>query len=294
MAVEEDQPVGAKRMTDQVIQLRLPNGPLGYRLVQLTDWIGKAFVIPRPSLRDFAARPESGEPGLYFLFGDPSGEDAPSVYIGESGRQVLNRLFAHDAQKNFWHTAIVFTGNLDSTKVKFLESLAISEAARLKNYLVQNKVEQTSLPLSEFDEVTARSFFTKIQYLLSVLGFPLFEDVKTSLETTVLYFLKSSGADARAQLLEDGRLNVLSGSRGRVAETNTFGGWSKRERERLLENGSLTLSSDGLHFESSQDLLFKSPSAAAATFTGSSINGWTAWKDSAGKTLDENLRTENS
>lgn len=39
-----------------------------------------------------------------------------------------------------------------------------------------------------------------------------------------------------------------------------------------------------------KDYLFKSPSAAAATTTGRPINGWTAWRDESGNTLDSNLR----
>jgi hypothetical protein len=36
-----------------------------------------------------------------------------------------------------------------------------------------------------------------------------------------------------------------------------------------------------------KDYLFPSPSQAASTVLGRSTNGWTMWKDSKGRTLDE-------
>jgi hypothetical protein len=36
-----------------------------------------------------------------------------------------------------------------------------------------------------------------------------------------------------------------------------------------------------------EDYIFNSPSAAAVTIKGRASNGWTAWKNKEGKTLDE-------
>lgn len=48
---------------------------------------------------------------------------------------------------------------------------------------------------------------------------------------------------------------------------------------------------DGNNYRLTKDLTFRSPSGAAATITARSINGWTAWKDSAtGISLDESVR----
>jgi hypothetical protein len=71
---------------------------------------------------------------LYFLFGqDENGVD--SLYIGE-GKSFLTRLLQHDSAKLFWNKAVVFTGNLNQNKIKYLEHVSIIEAhnaKRLKN-----------------------------------------------------------------------------------------------------------------------------------------------------------------
>ncbi len=105
-----------------------------------------------------------------------------------------------------------------------------------------------------------------------------------------LYYRKAEGSEARAQLLSDGSLNVLKDSLARIRETEAFWGWSQAARKRFLEDGTFAENGDGMSYVYTKDVLFKSPSAAAATTTGRPINGWTAWKDEAGNTLDENLR----
>lgn len=58
----------------------------------------------------------------------------------------------------------------------------------------------------------------------------------------------------------------------------------------FFKDGTFEIQESLKTFLITRDILFKSPSAAAATLSGRSINGWTAWKDKDGNTLDENLR----
>ena len=45
-----------------------------------------------------------------------------------------------------------------------------------------------------------------------------------------------------------------------------------------------------MSYKYTKNVLFKTPSAAAATTLGSPVNGWDAWKDKDGNILDDNLR----
>ena len=155
---------------------------------------------------------------------------------------------------------------------------------------LQNSASPKKPHLSEPDEITVLEYFDKIKFILSVLGYPVFEKIDESISDTKIYYLKADGADARAQLLNDGSLNVLKGSLARIRETEAFFGWSKVAREKFLKEGILIKSDNNISFIFTKDVLFTSPTAAAATTTGRPINGWTAWKDEKGNTLDENLR----
>jgi hypothetical protein len=125
---------------------------------------------------------------------------------------------------------------------------------------------------------------------MGLLGSPLFEVVSEAVVGTDLYYLKADGADAKAQLLEDGSLNVLAGSLARVRETESFSGWSKVARQKFIADGVLVEVEGGKSYQFMKDVVFSSPSAAAATIAGRPINGWTAWKDQEGRTLSHNVR----
>ena len=56
-------------------------------------------------------------------------------------------------------------------------------------------------------------------------------------------------------------------------------------RKNLIEDGVLI--KEGTIYKFSDDQIFKSPSAAAATVLARRANGWIEWKDEKGKTLDE-------
>ncbi|MBD3252048.1 DUF4357 domain-containing protein, partial [Candidatus Uhrbacteria bacterium] len=156
--------------------------------------------------------------------------------------------------------------------------------------IVQNKVQPQENTISEFEKVAAEEYFKRMQFILEVFGYKVFSTIEESISDARIYYLKSDHTEARAQLLVDGGLNVQKGSYARIKETASIGGWAKAERLRLLKEGILMESEKKDSYIFEKDLLFKSPSAAAATCTGRAINGWIAWKDEKGKTLDENVR----
>ncbi len=277
-------------MKSKALQILVPEGnPSGMKIIELTGWSGKCFIVPRQSLKELRDRSEVNQPGLYLLFGVDEGSADDLVYIGES-ENFFSRITNHDTNKDFWNIAIIFTGGLNRAFVKYLEYKATTLAHKARRMVVQNKVQPQENTLSEFEKVAAEQYFENVQFILGAVGYEVFETVAESITDKKIYTLKAEGADAKAQLLIDGSLNVLKGSLARIKETETFGGWSQSARKRFIEDGTLVDKGDGVSFVYTKDVLFKSPSAAAATTTGRSINGWTSWKDESGNTLDENVR----
>ena len=68
----------------------------GLRIVDKSNWIGKALVFPRALLPQVKTRPELAHTGVYLLLGPrPDGEGDP----------IRPRLESHYAQKDFWTSA---------------------------------------------------------------------------------------------------------------------------------------------------------------------------------------------
>lgn len=277
-------------MKSKALQMLVPEGnPNGMKIIELAGWSGKCFIVPRQSLKELKDRSEINQPGLYLLFGVDEGSTDDLVYIGES-ENFYSRIANHDLNKDFWDEAVIFTGGLNRAFVKYLEYRATTLAHEVDRMIVQNKIQPQENTLSEFEKVTVEQYFENVQFILRAIGYEVFDSIAESISDTKLYYLKSEGANAKAQLLANGSLNVLKGSLARTREAESFWGWSKAARERFLQDGTLVDNGDGMSYIYTKDILFKSPTAAAVTTTGYSVNGWDAWKDEFGKTLNENLR----
>ncbi len=276
-------------MAQVITTILLDDNPKGLRLIEMANWSGKAFVVPRSKLKDLRSRNDARQPGLYVLLGE--GAEKASAYIGQS-ENVVDRLLSHDSvrEEDEWNTAIVFVGQLDSTFIKYLESISLDLAKKADRYSIFNSAAPKENTLSEAQKIVANEYFERIKLITGMLEYSLFDVVSESVVGTNVYFLKSDGADAKAQLLDDGSINVLAGSLARIRETEAFFGWSKAARQKFLEEGVLTDAGNGVSYQFTHDVVFTSPTAAAATVTGRPINGWTAWKDESGRTLDQNVR----
>lgn len=277
-------------MKSKALQMLVPEGnPNGIKIIELAGWSGKCFIVPRQSLKELKDRPEVNQPGLYLLFGVDEGSADDLVYIGES-ENFYSRIANHDSNKDFWNLAVIFTGVLNRAFVKYLEYRATTIAHEAGRMVVQNKVQPQENTLSDFEKVGVEHYFENVQFILGAMGYEVFDKVTESISSAKIYILKADGAEAKAQLLDDGSLNVLKGSTARIRETEAFWGWSLAARKRFLEDGTFIEKGDNVSYVYTKDVLFKSPSAAAATTTGRPINGWTSWKDESGNTLDDNLR----
>ena len=275
-------------MTAKALQIIVPSGePTGIKLIKVSGWDGLCYIVPRQSLNELSADSDVNNPGLYFLFGKDESTDSQLAYIGES-ENFFTRITSHSSKKDFWDEAIVFTGDLNKAHVKYLEHRAVSLAKVANRMQLQNATTPPENRLSEYDKVGVELFFTNAKFILEAFGYDVFKSIEESTQKSELYYLKGKDFDATARLLDTGEMIVLAGSLASTAETNSFGGWAQAARRQFLQDGSLV--DEGESYRFTRDITFRKPSTAAATVAARSINGWTAWKDKDGNSLDENVR----
>ena len=149
--------------------------------------------------------------------------------------------------------------------------------------------QNSGAKLPESDRADMEVFLEKIYQLLPVLGVELLVttagQAATDTEKEIL-FCEIKGLKARGHLTPNGFL-VLKGSQAVLkdrASAKKFP-WPLNMRQRLRDEGILTVSEEHLLF--TRDEEFSSPSAAAAVVHGGHANGLIAWKDRNGKTLKE-------
>lgn len=267
----------------------IPSGnPNGLKTITAPGWSGKCYVVPRQSVKELKHQSGNDLPGLYILFGQDEVSGVKLAYVGES-ENFYSRITSHDALKDFWDTAVIFTGGLNRAFVKYLEHRATVLASEVKRMNMQNKVQPAENSLSDFDIVGVDQYFETMQFILSAMNYEVFEKLQQSFVGGEQYFLKLRNVDARARLLDNGGMLVLAGSQASIAESDSYTGWTKEERKKFVVDGRFVVYDGGTYILTA-DILFKSPSAAAATMAARSINGWTAWRDADSHTLDQNLR----
>jgi hypothetical protein len=274
--------------TAKTIQIFLPSGdPRGLRIAEITTRIVQVIEVPRSRLDEFAQMSESGQVGVYFLFGSDTELDDPQVYIGQTG-DLRTRLASHHSKKEFWQRALVLvsrTNSLTQTHALFLEWHCLKLAAEAERYRVENgnagSKPHTPAPL----EADCLEIFETGSILLSTLGFPVFEAVAKPSGGDETFYCHANGADGRGMLTDDGFV-VLKGSVGRKENVPSIRGTStERLRLKLIETGVMREDGDKVVFE--KDHLFGSPSMAGMALLGRTANGWITWKTKDGRTLDE-------
>jgi len=272
------------------IKIFLAHGdPKRLRTAELSNWTGKAVAGPRSEFDSVLARDESQNSGVYFLTGiDPeSGKSA--VYIGEA-ECVRDRVKGH-LDKDFWNNVVFFTSkdeNLTKAHIRYLEGRLIEQAKQVGRAEVKNN-QGSGARLPESDREDMEIFLEKIHQLLPVLGVEVL--VPTTLKAAGVTELEPlsceiKGLKATGHLTPNG-IVVLAGSQAVLNERPSSHKypWPVNMRQKLKEDGTLTVKSDHLLF--TQDVEFSSPSAAAAVIHGGHANGLTAWKNKDGKTLKE-------
>ena len=276
----------------KTIQIFLPDGnPRGIKIAEITSRTIQAILIPRSKLEFMLSRMELKNVGVYILIGISEEDDISKIYIGEA-EDCGYRLRQHNANKEFWNYAIVIiskTQYFTKTHVKFLESFMFKEANRIKRYKLENSSKPNEPYISEPMQADLEDNYETAKILISTLGFPIFDEIKSSQKKEWLY-CSSKEADAKGQYTAEGFL-VVKGSKCNLIESRTAGSWIINMRKRLVNAGILKQEENYYVFR--KDYLFGSPSAAAGAVLARRANGWLEWKYGSGKNLDEVKRKTN-
>ena len=137
--------------------------PDGLRLVERSNWVGKALVFPRALLPLVKQRAELNQTGVYLLLGPREDGEGDMLYVGE-GDPIRPRLESHYAQKDFWTRAVCFVaapGQLNKAHVQFLESNLVRLAKAAKRLPLDNGNHPAEPSLSEADRAEMLVFLDK-------------------------------------------------------------------------------------------------------------------------------------
>jgi hypothetical protein len=232
----------------QTIQIYLPLGdPAGMRVASLTTRTVRVFEVPRPLLSEFLATRESGQVGVYYLFG-ATDDDSTQCYIGQSGN-VGTRLQQHAKSRDFWTAAMVavsLTNEWTSTHAAYLEWLSIGRAVTAGRYSLLNGNQASNPFTPEPLEADCQEFLETIAVLLATLGAPVLESVQprsghhsdvSGTETAPeQLFFQERGSRAVGYQTPEGLL-VLAGSQGRSEMTPAVSDFVARRRAALVSEG---------------------------------------------------------
>lgn len=287
--------------TGKSIRLFMVDGtPQGILTLEVMNWTGHALVAPRSRIAEMIKRPEMTRTGVYFLTGpDPEGLDRLCVYVGETDN-VGKRLVQHskDETKDFWEKACVITSkdmNLTKAHVRYLESRLISIAGQSGYAKIFNNTAPQYDYLPEADIADMEYFITQIRLIMPVLGFEFLREkpqisspqqgvVRSELVDNVLsmfptfeiyskkYELTATAKETNAEFV------VLAGSHAQPKWIGSEGHNYHTLFKTLYDQGKIAVTPDSQYGVFQENVVFSSPSAAAAIVYGRAANGRTAWK----------------
>ena len=287
------------------IRVYLVDGtPGGLLTAEIMNWTGHVVAAPRSDIADLLAREEVRRTGVYLLLGDDAESQSPSgkaVYVGE-GDDIAVRLRQHARPENvggkdFWDRVVVLTSkdaNLTKAHARHLEARLIGAATSARRASVLNGTSPLPIHLPEADVADMDYYLSQVQIVLPILGITEFRPTRVPLaqltepskgsipsrrtSPTFRFNVPRYGIAALAQEV-DGEFTVLEGSVARAAwvGTHRHPGYQQLHA-RLLSDGALHLETDELA-RFTQDMVFSSPSAAAAVVAGRAANGRTSWTD---------------
>ncbi len=283
------------------IRIFLADGvPEGLRIVEKSNWTGRAVVASRAQIDRALAREELTQPGIYVLTG-ASDDGAPRLYVGEADA-LRDRIRQHVAGKEFWTRLVAFSSSnegLNKAHVRYLEARLVGLARDANQWELENGTQPAPPPLSEPDRADAEWFLAEMLVIFPLLGIDAFEAASSQarMPTPGLagespdLILRERGAEVRGREVADGFV-VLKGSRARSNEVASIHDYLRDLRKQLQERGVLVAEGSDLVF--TQDFRFASPSTAAGVLVGGSANGRRGWKDKLGRSLKslQQARTE--
>lgn len=254
--------------------------PKGTQYVFISNKICQMYVIPRSNISILNERDELRTPAFYILLGEDE-TTRPKAYIGET-ENFRERVRDHDSKKAFWQKALLFISKdaaMTKADVQYLEYKAIEEAKASNTFVLNENKQTPKAPnLPEYRKDDMDEFFEDVKFLTSFTGCSIFDIARPKEEH--VFFAAGRGCEARGFYHSKG-FTILKGST--IANSSTPSLTWKDKRQRMVNeythvcNGKLELDAD---------TTFNSPSTAASFCLGRSENGWHAWKDKDGNTLD--------
>jgi hypothetical protein len=259
--------------------------PKRLRIVELSNWTGKAVAGPRSEFEKVLEREESLNSGVYFLTGIDPDTDKSAIYIGEA-ECIRDRIKSH-LSKDFWNNIAFFITkdeNLTKAHVRYIEGRLI-ELAKSANRSVVINNQSSGAKLPESDREDMEVFLEKIQQVLPVLGIEAFVQTTSKPASEAekeMLTCKIKNFIAFGYLTPNGTV-VLAKSEAVLDERESAKKWPSVmvQRNRLIEEGGLVQNVDKYVFV--KDTEFSCPSSAAAVIHGGSANGLTAWVNANGK-----------
>ena len=277
-------------METSVITMILRNGmPTGIVQCNLDEWIGVSYKIPRNRLNESKELKNIENTGVYILFGIDEETGENRAYIGEA-ENIYKRLLQHNKTKDFWNDCLVFVSqnnSLNKAHIKFIENMLYTKAKEVERFIIDNDTEPTKSSLDGADEIRAVKFYEKIVLLTSVYGYRIFDKILTQQEVKEeeIYYINSIGLKASGAQSEEGFI-VFKGSQSseefkKASSQSLRNKWNELRNQKIVDQGVFL-----------KDIIFSSPSTAAAMVLGRNSNGLTQWKNRDGKTLKENMNKE--
>lgn len=267
------------------IRIFLPDGtPDGIKIVEKSNWTGRATVSPRSKFSDLRERPEFKKTGVYLLIGQSDPDEFPIAYIGE-GDPVGDRLLQHQKHKDFWSSVVFFTSkdeNLNKAHVQYLEARLVKTAGEIKRCSLENGNAPTLPSLSEADIAEMDEFLAQMLLIYPALGITIFQKPIAATNSTKILYAKAKGLAATGYEATDGFV-VRADSRAPLDCAPTAPENVLKVRKHLLDQQLLV--PDGGSLRLARDYTFSSPSLAAGVMLGRSANGRIEWKDQHGRTL---------
>lgn len=268
------------------IELFLVNGSADSLVTaELSNWNGKAIRIPRTEIAS-CNRTDITQAGVYFLFCKQD-DDTEAVYIGES-ENIKERLVQHirdfnaDKEKYYWNTAVIFIGSdLNKSLIRYLEDRFVTIAKQCKRYTVLTKNTYSKTVIKESQKAAMEEFIDNVKIVINALGYNVLEPKAQpeADDTENMLFMNYGSAKAKGKRTSDGFV-VLTGST--INATTT-----KACPDSAIKNRAKYGKSIDENFTLTDDLLFSSPSGAAAFVGGSALSGNELWKDQNGTKLKD-------
>lgn len=286
-------------ITGKSVRLFLVDGTSqGLMTLEVVNWTGHILTAARSNIVELIKRDEMSRTGVYFLSGpDPEGRtDKTFVYIGESDN-VGRRLVEHnkDTDKQFWERAYLITSkdqNLTKAHVKYLESRLIAIADESGQAKILNGNSPVFSKLPEADLADMEYFISQVRLVLPVIGLDILRE-KPRVSAVVRLPQQQDTADKDIPTFEiRGKKHnitafgqqigadfiLLTGSETQPIWIGASDHGYKNLQDSLIADKKIIIDAVSNKGIVQEDIVFSSPSAAAAVVVGRSSNGRLEWK----------------